>query len=687
MPLDEVRITSRYCPECGREFPNTFSSCPDDNCQLHPSGGPLIGVKINQRYLVEAAVGSGGWSSVYRAQDVSLKRTVAIKVLHASLAGNLKNIKRFKQEAAATSAMVHPNIVTLFDSGFLPEGQPYMVMEFIQGQTLAETIAANGELSTRRTLKILIQCCSALTAIHESGTIHRDIKPSNILLQRAPGQDEYVKILDFGIAKLLQSEAQLTRTGEAMGTAAYMSIEQYTGRTVDARSDLYSLGCVMFECLTGKAAFATENVLEALALHSMGKPPSLVDARPDLFFPQSIQHILSRLLEKDPDNRYPNATALKDALEDTVDSLAQTVNAMGSSAVNQALGQKASSNKFAGLLIALIGCAVGISAAGTYHFLSSSTESTKPSARHDQLSNTLAQQPHEEKHDQSPDKQTHEEKHDQSLDSQPHEENHGQSLDSQPHEEKHGQSLGRQPRRTPPGTAMSGIYWDKSSHALDLNGQETDDASLEQALSSASNIESLNVADSRISDAALTCIRKHCPDLRILILENTKISNAGLEELGRLSNLSQLSLNYTNVTDAGMAKLRSLPLLKLWLNGTPVTGRGLASLAAARLNVLGFGRSKIGDHDLEIIQQTFPHMSWLWLDYSAITDVGVRQTMKFPALDGLIIDGCSVTDAGVLPLLQVPRLQELSLKNTKVTAAAYQKLCNAGLRVSWSQAK
>jgi serine/threonine protein kinase len=302
----------------------------------------MLGLTIDGRYQIRNALGTGGWSSVYLADDMSLQRKVALKVLHASLAGDQNRADRFKQEAVTISSLVHPNIITVFDYGCTPEGQPYLVMEYVNGETLDKLIEREGSLSLSRSIDIMSQCCSALSAAHKAGIIHRDIKPQNILLSQTDEGDS-VKILDFGLARLVCGDNKLTKTGQAMGTPGYMSPEQYFGQQTDQTSDIYSLGCVLFECLTGKPCFNfTADSLQMMATQTLQGIPKLKTARPDLYFPPIIQLILDRATDKEPANRFANAGLLKAELEGSLAGNKKSVDAIKSdvkSAANAGLPQ------------------------------------------------------------------------------------------------------------------------------------------------------------------------------------------------------------------------------------------------------------------------------------------------------------------------------------------------------------
>ncbi|MBA3993102.1 MAG: hypothetical protein C0469_06195, partial [Cyanobacteria bacterium DS2.3.42] len=269
---------------------------------------------ILERYKVLGMLGKGGMGSVFHVKHLHLQSEFALKVLNRQ--ADATSWRRFENEAKAASRLDHPNLIKVHDSGLLPDGQPFFIMEMVNGETLADMIKKNGRLPLLNTLKIFIQVGFALAYAHENGVIHRDLKPSNIMI--AKGHDgsliSSVKVVDLGIAKLTGidefNQQTLTRTGEIFGSPLYMSPEQCTGITVDNRSDLYSLGCSMYEALTGAPPMMGENALSTMMKHQMEKPLSLKEASMGINFPAEVETLIAKLLEKDPEKRYSNAQLL-----------------------------------------------------------------------------------------------------------------------------------------------------------------------------------------------------------------------------------------------------------------------------------------------------------------------------------------------------------------------------------------
>ena len=254
--------------------------------------------------------------SVYRAKNKALGTEVAIKVIHPALATDESALKRFEQEARAASTLTHVNLVAVYDYGKTSFGNPFLVMDLLDGISLAEAIRSEGFLDVCRALNLFIQICDALTHAHYKGVVHRDLKPSNILLSKSDTGVELVKIIDFGIAKLLaKTESSITQTGDVFGSPAYMSPEQCLGLETDGRSDVYSLGCIMYEALTGHPAFSGDNPIQTMVQH-IEKPLGLFGTDcGDLNIPQSLQSLILTTLEKDPFRRYQSMEELRNDLE------------------------------------------------------------------------------------------------------------------------------------------------------------------------------------------------------------------------------------------------------------------------------------------------------------------------------------------------------------------------------------
>ncbi|MBA3500832.1 MAG: serine/threonine protein kinase, partial [Deltaproteobacteria bacterium] len=274
--------------------------------QLDEEAEPdLIGIEVDGRYRVIELIGEGGMGKVYLAEHVEIGKRVALKVLHPSYSRMPDLVERFRREARAASKIGHPNIVDVTDSGTTGDGSVYFVMEYLEGVELGSIIEREGALDVSRALKIASQICRALAAAHAQGIVHRDLKPENVFLITRDGAADVVKVLDFGIAKTTEAEAarerRLTSPGMAMGTPEYMAPEQAAGRAADARCDVYALGAICYEMVTGIPPYSGDNFMEILTKKATQDPPPPISVRPELA-PQ-VSDLVMAAMARNPDDR------------------------------------------------------------------------------------------------------------------------------------------------------------------------------------------------------------------------------------------------------------------------------------------------------------------------------------------------------------------------------------------------
>ncbi len=269
------------------------------------------------RYRLKKRIGKGGMGEVWSAWHAALRRDVAIKLLRPESSNDEAAVERFEREVAATSELSHPNTIRVFDYGVSEDGIWYYVMELLDGENLASLIERDGPMSEQRAAHIAQQAARALAEAHERGIVHRDIKPENIFITEAGGETDIVKVLDFGIAKSIDGNGDhtLTRTGALVGTPAYMSPEAARGMPIDGRSDIYSLGAVIYFMLTGKPPFDQENLADLLLAQIHDIPPAMEDLRGSTVEP-TLERIVMRCMEKEPGYRYADAAQLADDLQD-----------------------------------------------------------------------------------------------------------------------------------------------------------------------------------------------------------------------------------------------------------------------------------------------------------------------------------------------------------------------------------
>ena len=290
--------------------------CPVDAAVLQNPSDPLLGETLAGKYLVEKLIKRGGMGAVYRGKHVLMDKTVAIKVLRPALAVDDDVVRRFSREAKAASRISHPHAVSVTDFGEAENGVVFLVMEYLDGSTLKEVIRSEGAMPLTRVVEIVRQVTGALDAAHAQSVVHRDLKSDNIMLSQSDGGD-WAKVLDFGIAKIQQPEGvrdnDITAANLVVGTPQYMSPEQCSQlQPLDARSDIYSLGVIIYEMLAGRVPFTGESATMIMMQHVQDPPPSVRATRPDL--PLAVDNVLTRALAKAPADRFQTAGELFAAL-------------------------------------------------------------------------------------------------------------------------------------------------------------------------------------------------------------------------------------------------------------------------------------------------------------------------------------------------------------------------------------
>ncbi|MDB4942689.1 MAG: serine/threonine protein kinase [Labilithrix sp.] len=325
---------TRRCSACSTLYPSDFLVCPRDASPLVDESrvdgtDPLIGALLGESYQVVRVIGEGGMGRVYEARHLRLKeRRFAAKVLHGDLAKNAEIVARFMREAESASSLSHPNVVDVFDVHHLPDGTPYLVGEFLDGEELADLVARQGALEPRVVAHIGRQVCRALAAAHARGIVHRDLKPENVFVLHPPAGAAHagepapvaVKVLDFGISKSGDSErSHLTRTGFIMGTPSYMSPEQARGLAVDLRADVYSTGATLYYALTGKRPFDADDPTTTISMVLTQDPPRPRSIDPRI--PEALELVVQRAMAKEPSDRYASMPDMERALASFEESL------------------------------------------------------------------------------------------------------------------------------------------------------------------------------------------------------------------------------------------------------------------------------------------------------------------------------------------------------------------------------
>jgi serine/threonine-protein kinase len=302
--------------------PVAVTSPDSPTSYIPPVDDPLIHQTLAGRYYIQKKLGEGGMGAVYMATHNLLEKQVALKILHGEFARKADLVERFMQEAKAASRIRHENVIDISDFGKTPEGNVFFAMELLRGHDLHEEIArarlAGQLLPWARSKKMFLQICSALTAAHAQGIIHRDLKPENVYLVEFLGEPDFVKLLDFGIAKMTEvaeGDRKLTRTGMLFGTPEYMSPEQARGENVDLRVDVYAMGCILFQLVTGRVPFEADNFMGVLSMHLTEQPPLVpVEVLDRIGAPRELAAIIDKALAKDREQRWQTIDDLANAV-------------------------------------------------------------------------------------------------------------------------------------------------------------------------------------------------------------------------------------------------------------------------------------------------------------------------------------------------------------------------------------
>ncbi len=330
------------CPACGTNYPDDARFCTKDGTRLmakpdpapvaesRPTTGParaagrpvvthsnLVGQVLDGRYRIDRKVGEGGMSFVYLASDISTQQRYAIKVLSAALSQDANAMARLRREASLGMRLEHPNVCHIIRLGETEDGLVYVVMPFVEGEILSDRNNRLGRIPLDQTVRFVRDMAAGLSLAHDLKIVHRDLKPENIMICKRPDGSEYAVVMDFGLAKERRADAELqklTATGIILGTPEFMSPEQLRGKPLDARTDIYSLALLTFEMLTGKLPFQGRTQQETMIARLRSEPTPLRKIRPELEFPEAVEKVLLKAMQRNPDDRYQTATEFADAL-------------------------------------------------------------------------------------------------------------------------------------------------------------------------------------------------------------------------------------------------------------------------------------------------------------------------------------------------------------------------------------
>ncbi|MBC7998848.1 MAG: protein kinase [Leptolyngbya sp.] len=546
--------------------------------------------------------------NVYKYHNANLDKFFAIKML-ATTNFSDSAYKRFVMEGRAASRLKHNNLLTVHDLGLTEDHQPYMVMDFFEGTTLADILRQGVKLNDAEILEIFIQSCDGMAYAHENGIIHRDLKPNNILISGIETKNLHVAIFDFGISKVLDDTSfDVTKVGEVFGSPLYMSPEQWGSAPLDARSDIYSLGCTFYELLTGAAPFTSQSVYELAHKHTTEKPMDIKEASMGRHYPPAITDAVYRMLEKDPALRPSSMTEVK-ALLTRIDVLPAS-----QPQSSQALAGKNSEVLKTYLFSALAIVSIAVIAFVVYSSLYQPTS-------HDAYVGQA----------QRPDKQT----------------------------------------TAPPVAPLASIDPPKITAqqiAAVAKKKEGDDMPMFMR-QIGNNLTAIDLNGYAIRDSNLVELKRDA-FLRRLRISETSIGDAGLRIIGKLPNLDTLHADHTALTNDGLKYLEKLPLKELSVSRNNLDATGLKKIAKIQsITDLSIPENPVRDSDLKHLAP-LKKIKYLHLDKTQITDEGVKTVVEmFPELEEFHARNIdSVTGKSLKYLAKAPKLRRLTLSGCKIPA-------------------
>jgi len=598
-----------------------------------------------ERYQVLQLVGSGAVSKVYKCLDKLLQRDVAIKFLINDRWTN-HDLMQFQTEAKATSKLTHPNIITVHDFGLTTKGQPYMVLEFFTGVSLEDLISTRGPLPEDIAAEIGAQIAAAMQYAHGKGVLHRDIKPANIMLIETD-DNVVAKIIDFGIADLNANERLAVDGNSLAGTPSYMSPDQLAGRKADARSDVYSLGCTLFEAMTGRPPFEGASSLEIVTKHANESPPTLREARPECTFSDTIEQAIATTLRKDPDKRFESMEDLQSALTSLHQPLAPSSNIDSTTPdITPADRSTANKHKQTARNVSLIALSIGILLTGVTllaPILTKSETSSRDDAKKNRRSSSEAPEKLDDLRWQSP---------------------------FGPDIQENMQT----------NEVLKEFEHRRNVHNISIRGANINDDGLKYIMNC--GVYSLGLEASKISNKGFkqicsiktlrllnlshcpqltdySCL-KLCPELTSLWLLNNELTDKELENFDGLQKLNSTNLSGNpRISGTGFIHFRNLKALRdLRLNSLQFTTDGIKRLSDLKqVELLQLRYSNITDADLDQIT-TMSNLRSLSLIRTDISDSGIMKLAKLPHLETVFLGTCKdVTPEGIAKLQKrKPRL-------------------------------
>ncbi|MCC7528507.1 MAG: protein kinase [Candidatus Melainabacteria bacterium] len=617
-----------------------IGSAPAQEHKLLSEGDLIAG-----KYKILGHLGTGGMSVVYKARDQVIGRDVALKMLSAARMADEKSIRRFQQEATAVGRLNHPNIVSVHDVGVTEGGEPFLIMDFAEGKTLADVVGFFGRCSPLRALRLIESVLDALMHAHEKGVVHRDLKPGNIIVSSPGGETERARVFDFGIAKLMpeaeSSGQDLTQTGEVFGSPLYMSPEQCLGKPLDGRSDIYSVGCILYELICGQPPHRAETTVETIIKHLQDEVQPLKQICSGVDLPDGVDALVLKALAKSPDSRFQNVKEMRQAVSAVLENCQTPI------------GKDESKAKFYGIVdrdpaSLILASSIAITFILLIGFLLwsiagfSGDKKARP-IRADYSSGTLRHMVDE---------------------AQIRTEAENGVLTKEIGGYVFPDGVGSFSYDTVDKTVVGRLTHTDNLQELVFTAATVNLPKVYLPYFSALKVEKMVLSEAKFDDNFLEAVSRiktlrhleldkvsltegkmevlcQCAGLRDLSLVDSIHSDKALKPLYRLSELHRIDLSECDISDSAMDSVSQCKALnEIRLVNVPIGTKGLRQLASiGQLDRLNLSGSKVTDSDIEILAQ-IPRLTFLSLNGTNISNAALPKLERFTNLKNLELGGC-----------------------------------------------
>lgn len=633
------------------------------------------GSVVDDRYKIISLIGQGGMGTVYLCEQIYLGTRLALKVLDSDGLTSVA-IRRFQQEAKVIVSLEHHNIVTVHDFGVIGDRFPFFTMDYLEGQSLAEILTKKGTFSAQDALPIIKEVCAGLSHAHAQGIVHRDIKPSNIMILDDPNhpKNKRVCLVDFGIAKFSSTsgaeEQSLTKTGEVFGSPLYMSPEQCAGEPVDARADIYSLGCVLFEMLSGTPPFLGATAFTTMVQHyTRDKPPTLKEATLGKEFPQTIEKIVAKMLNKNVHHRYQSMLAVSQDLSDIEAGL----DPRNAESIPISHNKDASKNlpvifvsTAAAVLIALVASYFAFQTISSQRSNASSTMNSSREMFNGSITTTTVNSNNSSNESNNNTNSTGTTTATNNDDGRfPPEDNVVFA--------EHPDMISRIARPISAEVLDDILAHPDPDNKLDLRMRIVTSEDLEK-IGKTSWIDNFQAKGAKVSNPAMFNLRKL--KLWNLNLNSSNFNDIGAKGIAKMNSLKILNVGSTEVSDVGMQDISALKgLEKLELDGTEVTAQSMRALSNCKsLNWLSM-RSVKTLHDEDLNQLQSRNLQFLSIEDTSIGDKSIPSIVKMPSLKTICLGQSDVSLQGVEKLLKMKGLKNIYyIANDKISVDAWKRL-------------